>query len=98
MLLNNKICVFDFETDGKDPKVCSPVQLAAVMVDSVKLEIIPNSEFNIQIKPEKLENDSNYSYKNNEDGDILAWHGKVRGCSEDEILKSWQNTVRFTVK
>jgi hypothetical protein len=40
-----KICVFDFETDGADPDKCSPVQLAALMIDPIKLEIIedPNS-------------------------------------------------------
>lgn len=89
MIVNNKICVFDFETDGKNPEVCSPVQLAAVIVDPLKLEIVPDSEFNVTIKPEKLENDPSYSYKTPDDGDILAWHGKVRGCSEQEILKSW---------
>lgn len=93
MLSTNKICVFDFETDGKDPRSCSPVQLAALMVDPVKLEIVPNSEFNISIKPEKLENDPNYTYKNSEDGDILAWHSKVRACSEKEILDSWNKAT-----
>lgn len=93
MLINNKICVFDFETDGKDPKVCSPVQLAALMVCPVKLEIVPKSEFNIVIKPEKLENDPNYTYRNKEDGDILDWHGKVKGCSADKVLSDWANAA-----
>ena len=51
---NNKICVFDFETDGSDPTECSPVQLSSVIVDPVKLEIVKDSEFNIYLKPEKL--------------------------------------------
>jgi hypothetical protein len=34
---NQKICVFDLETDGKDPLVCSPVQIAAIIVDPIKL-------------------------------------------------------------
>lgn len=93
MMSTNKICVFDFETDGKDPKVCSPVQLAALMVDPVKIEIVPNSEFNITIKPEKLEQDNKYTYKNSEDGDILSWHSKVRACSENEVLESWKNAT-----
>ena len=42
----NKICVFDFETDGRDPHKVNPVQLAAVIVDPRKLEIIKNAEFN----------------------------------------------------
>ena len=58
----NKICVFDFETDGSDPKQCSPVQIAAIIVDPINLEIIPNSEFNINFKPEVLENNNDYIY------------------------------------
>ena len=50
-MTNNKICVFDFETDGADPTVCSPVQLSSVIVDAVKLEIVKDSEFNIYLKP-----------------------------------------------
>ena len=93
LLASNKICVFDFETDGKDPKVCSPVQLAAIMVDPVKIDIVSKSEFNVTMRPEKLENDSAYTYRNPEDGDILDWHGKVRGCSGDEVLKSWADAT-----
>ena len=56
----NKICVFDFETDGTNPEQCSPVQIAAVMIDPLNLEIIPNSEFNCNFKPEVMENDPQY--------------------------------------
>lgn len=86
MANNQKICVFDFETDGKDPNICSPVQLAAIMVDPVKLEIIPNSEFNISIKPLALENNKDYAY---EDSDILDFHARVRGSTKEDVLKAW---------
>jgi len=86
MINYNKICVFDFETDGSDPSVCSPVQMAAVIVDPIKLEIIPKSEFNIFFKPEVLSKDDNYVYET----DILDFHSKVRGCSKDEILETWK--------
>jgi DNA polymerase III epsilon subunit-like protein len=43
-----KICVFDLETDGTNPDKCSPVQIAAIMVDPRKLEIVPDSEFNVK--------------------------------------------------
>lgn len=82
----NKICVFDFETDGSDPRVCSPVQLAAVIVDPINLEIIKGSEFNINFMPETLESDENYQYTT----DILDFHSKVRGCSKEDILNSWK--------
>ena len=87
MINYNKICVFDFETDGSDPRACSPVQIAAVIIDPIKLEIIPNSEFNINFKPEVLEQDNEYIYTT----DILEFHSKVRGCSKDDVLKEWQN-------
>jgi exonuclease I len=66
----NKICVFDFETDGSNPLVCSPVQIAAIMIDPIKLEIISGSEFNANFKPEVLENDKDYVYTT----DILDFH------------------------
>jgi DNA polymerase III epsilon subunit-like protein len=81
-----KICVFDLETDGANPDICSPVQIAAVMVDPVRLEIIKDSEFNIMIKPEALENDPNYTYS---DSDVLDFHAKVRSSTKDKILASW---------
>lgn len=85
MINYNKICVFDFETDGSDPSVCSPVQIAAVMIDPLQLEVIDGSEFNAHFKPEVLENNDNYKYTT----DILDFHAKVKGCSTDDVLKSW---------
>jgi DNA polymerase III epsilon subunit-like protein len=85
MINYNKICVFDFETDGSDPMSCSPVQIAAVMIDPISLDIIDGSEFNIFFKPEVLEKDQTYEYQT----DILDFHAKVRGSTKDEILKQW---------
>jgi len=85
----NKICVFDFETDGSNPTICSPVQIAAIIVDPIKLSIVPNSEFNIMLKPDKLEDDPNFGY----DNDILGFHAKVRGCSQDQILAGWKESI-----
>lgn len=86
MINYNKICVFDFETDGCDPRVCSPVQIAAIIIDPIKLEIVPKSEFNVFFKPETLAKDENYVYTT----DILDFHAKVRGCSKDDILSQWK--------
>lgn len=82
-----KICVFDFETDGANPEKCSPVQLAAVMVDPIRLEIIKDSQFNINLKPELLASDDSYTYA---DSDVLDFHAKVRGSSRDAILDLWR--------
>jgi DNA polymerase III epsilon subunit-like protein len=86
-----KICVFDLETDGTNPDVCSPVQIAAVIVDPSKLEIVKDSEFNITIKPEILEQQPDYAYA---DSDVLDFHAKVRGKSKEEILDSWKSYKR----
>lgn len=85
MINYNKICVFDFETDGTDPNQCSPVQLAAIIVDPFNLEIIKDSEFNINFRPQVLEDDPNYIYTT----DILDFHSKVKQCSKDQVLKEW---------
>jgi DNA polymerase III epsilon subunit-like protein len=86
MINYNKICVFDFETDGSDPRHCSPVQLAAIMIDPVSLEIIKNSEFNINLKPEVMEKDDNYEYTT----DILDFHAKVKGCAKQDVYDLWK--------
>lgn len=86
MINYNKICVFDFETDGSDPTICSPVQIAAVIVDPISLSIVPDSEFNVFFKPEVLEKDENYTYTT----DILDFHAKVRGCASEDILSMWK--------
>lgn len=82
-----KICVFDLETDGADPSVCSPVQIAAVIIDPLRLEIIADSEFNINLKPEALINNDSYDYS---DSDVLDFHAKVKGASKAEVLNEWR--------
>lgn len=82
-----KFCVFDLETDGANPDKCSPVQIAAVIVDPLRLEIIPDSEFNVNLKPEKLDEDPEYKYA---DSDVLDFHAKVKGCSKEEVLQLWE--------
>lgn len=84
--MKNKICIFDFETDGKDPSVCSPVQLAAVMIDPDKLEIVENSEFNINFKPELLEQNPDHQY----DTDLLEFHAKAQQCAVGDIIAKWK--------
>lgn len=83
-----KLCVFDFETDGADPEKCSPVQIAAVIIDPIKLEIVKNSEFNCNLKPEILESSPEYEYA---DSDVLDFHAKVRGSTAQDILSQWKD-------
>lgn len=90
MINNNNICVFDFETDGSDPETCSPVQLSALMIDINRLEIIDNSEFNIFLKPERLDSKNEVDISVYSDSDILEWHGKVKGVEKEQIFDSWK--------
>jgi DNA polymerase III epsilon subunit-like protein len=76
------------ETDGANPELCSPVQIAAVIVDPNRLEIINDSEFNISLKPSALEENSEYNYS---DSDVLDFHAKVQGKAKDDILECWRN-------
>ncbi len=47
----NSFVLYDFETSGIDPRTAQIVQIGAIAVDGRKLEVIPNSEFNILVKP-----------------------------------------------
>lgn len=81
--------VFDFETDGKYSDTCSPVQIGAVVIHPVKLEIIPNSEFMINIKPEGIDNLDTYLTKERQE--TIKWHAQQKKCTSDDIIKEWQS-------
>ena len=49
-------CVYDFETGGKDPKTCEPIQIAAIMINGRTLEVIPDSAFNSYMQPTDFDN------------------------------------------
>jgi DNA polymerase III epsilon subunit-like protein len=46
---SNYLCVLDFETGGKNPRTCTPLSLAAAILDPRKLEIC--DEFSTFMKP-----------------------------------------------
>lgn len=48
---NCNIIVFDFETGGLDPKVCVPIQIAAIVIHPRMLEPIPGATFNHMMCP-----------------------------------------------
>lgn len=49
-MLKNRLCVFDFETGSKSAATTQPIQLSAVMIDPIKLEIIKDSIFDCYIQ------------------------------------------------
>lgn len=50
-MIRNYVAVYDFETGSRNANRCQPLQLAAVMVDLEKLEVVPDSLFQSLIKP-----------------------------------------------
>ncbi len=81
------ICVFDFETDLPTPETCNATELACVIIDPFTLDIIPGSEFNSKIRPEGI--DDLATYLTDDRIKTIAWHCKLRGCTQEELLKEW---------
>jgi DNA polymerase III epsilon subunit-like protein len=78
------IMVLDFETDSTDPYSCNPIQLAAIVIDPVKLEIVPDSEFESSIKPENIYREEYFERHK----DTLEWHGKQKEISSEQVFKA----------
>ena len=51
MAKKNFFLVYDWETGSANPNTCQPVQLGAIIVDSIRLEVVNGSEFNSYIQP-----------------------------------------------
>lgn len=68
--MKNFICVYDFETDGKIPEVCEPVQVAAAMINPITLEIVDDSYFCSYMRPKGIEDDGYFDIHK----DTIAWH------------------------
>ena len=86
MINMHKIAVIDFESDSTDPFTCQPTQLACLMIDPRKLEIIPGSEFNSMMRPIDID-DENYTeaHKN-----TIDFHAKNQHTTASSVLTAWQ--------
>ncbi len=89
---DNNIVVIDFETGSRNPYRTQPIQIAAIMVDSRKLEVIPNSDFESLMcpvmEPELL---TKYELDALEDGAL-----KVNKKNVDELLVAKSPQVVWT--
>lgn len=83
----NNLCVFDFETDGSDPWTCSPIQLSAVMVDTKKLCVIPESSFNGYMRPYDIDEEEYV----NKHYDTLKWRSDLDKIPIDELINTWKH-------
>ena len=87
--LLRKCIVYDYETDhvAAGEEVCNPVQLGAVVVDLRKKVVIPDSQFNIDIRPPTID-DENYIKDHH---DTIKWHCGIQGKTEEEVVARWKN-------
>lgn len=83
---NNKIVVYDYETDGKFPDECHPVQIAAIILDPRSLEQVPGAEFSSMMRPPDFD-DKDYVDRHL---DTIQWHAKIRKTNVDAILDTWK--------
>ena len=83
----NKICVYDYETDGRDPTQCNPVQLAAVIIDPRKLDFVQDAFFNSDMRPTDFD-DPDYFGKHK---DTIEWHAETQKCSVANVMERWKN-------
>ena len=88
----NPFIVFDFETDGVDPYVCQPVQLACLTIDPNSLQIIESSKFCSDMKPEGIDDIDEY-LGNTKRMDTIKWHSKIQKCSVEDVIERWRNAT-----
>jgi len=84
------IICFDFETDGKDPTVANPTELAAVPIDPETLEIRKDLAFETVIKPPGIDKDDYFTDARN---DTIAFHAKMQECTPDEVIEKWKKGI-----
>lgn len=81
MINENHYCVYDFETDGKDPRSCSAIEIGATIVHARKHQVIEGSEFQSFIKPDDF--DDTYFERHK---DTIIWAAGQRKCSTDDVI------------
>ncbi len=91
--MKNFICVYDFETDGKIPQVCEPVQIGAVMINPITLEIVDDSYFCSYMRPQGIEDDGYFEAHE----DTIAWHASNYTDNWDEITKKEQDAATLAI-
>lgn len=83
------IC-YDWETDGKNPHEANPVQLAAVPIEPLTLEIKKEFMFNVTIRPPGIDKDE---YFTDDVEATIQWHANNLGITTDEVIEKWKNGV-----
>ena len=82
----NKICVYDWETDGINPRECNPVQVGAIIIDPRKLSFVQGAEFVSDMRPPDIDEPDYYAKHK----DTIDWHSKIQHCSVEDVLERWK--------
>lgn len=83
----NRLCVYDYETDGAKPEECQPVQLAACIIHPVTLDIIEDSYFSTYMRPDDIDDEDYYE----KHLDTITWHAKNYKTTPEAIFKIWKD-------
>lgn len=86
MSLDKYCIVYDFETDGLDTDSCNPVEIGAIAIDLRNLEIVENSEFQVNVCPDQI-NEPDY-IKNNYR--TIKWHADLNKTTPAKIVEGWK--------
>jgi DNA polymerase III alpha subunit (gram-positive type) len=87
--MDSTIIVFDFETTHLEAgtTACDAIELAACAIHSKTLEIVKDSEFFVNIRPDNIE-DPDY-YKNHKS--TIDWHvGLHKGNTVEGLIEKWK--------
>jgi len=87
MINTHYICCLDFETDGVNPYVAEPTQLAALMIHPRTLKIIPGSEFNSMMRPADIDGET-YTVDHKS---TIDFHAKNQHSTAELVVASWKN-------
>ena len=94
------IIFYDFETTGKDPRTCQPIQLASIVIHGRKLEIHDKSDFTSYIQPIWDEEECKRLGLEPVNDEVLNLTGiTIQELQEAPSLKTvWENFQRYVEK
>jgi len=81
--------VVDYESDSPDPETCEPVQLSAIAIDPRRLEFIPDSQFDITIKPDDIDKEDYLQLHES----TINFHAKNMNLPVEKVLEKWRAGV-----
>lgn len=102
--MNKTILIVDLETDSVDPEQANPIQIGAIAIDPLRLQVIPDSEFYSWCQPEMLEHPNYYKDHKN----TIDFHLRNYGMNLDQFVAKlktmpsekqvFENFVEYTKK